>query len=294
MQADMDLGWVLPENSAGRYSMFASQYSALAAWSSIGHGNYHAGQLTVRKRFSNGVQFDLNYTLSKSLDLSSAAERTYEFDEFMVNSWNPGQMKSYSAFDMRHQVNANWVVELPFGHNKKWGSNWHPVADTILGGWQVSGLWRMTSGLPSSVNNGGIWPTNWNVPGYATQVGPTPDQGVYKNAGAPDGTSGPNVFRDPVSAIDAWDYTRAGETGQRMGIRGDGYFTVDIGVAKRFMLPMEGHSIQFRWETFNVTNTPRFDIYPETFSLGQGASFGKYTYTLSQPRVMQFALRYEF
>jgi carboxypeptidase family protein len=294
MLADMDLGWVLPANSAGRYSMFSSQYSALAAWSSIGHGNYHAAQFTVRKRFSDGVQFDLNYTFSKSLDLSSAAERTYYYDEFMVNSFNPQQMKSYSAYDMRHQVNTNFVMELPFGRGKRWGGNWNGAVNNILGGWQLSGMWRQTSGMVNSVGNGGIWPTNWNVPGFATQTGPTPDQGVYKNAVAPDGTSGPNVFRDPVAAVDAWSYSRAGESGQRHGIRGDGYFTIDIGVAKRFMLPMEGHSIQFRWETFNITNTPRFDIYPENFSLGQGAGFGKYTYMLTNPRVMQFALRYEF
>ncbi|MCP5120397.1 MAG: hypothetical protein GY953_57105, partial [bacterium] len=74
VQADIDRGWELPANRLGRYSMFSPQYSALAAWSSIGHGNYHAAQLTLRKRFSGGVQFDLNYTFSKSLDLASAAE----------------------------------------------------------------------------------------------------------------------------------------------------------------------------------------------------------------------------
>jgi hypothetical protein len=294
MQADMDLGWVLPANTAGRNSMFSSQYSALAAWSSIGHGNYHSAQITVRKRFSDGIQFDLNYTLSKSLDVSSAAERTYEYDEFIVNSWDPSQMYSYSAYDMRHQVNANWVIELPFGRGKRWGRNWNSVTDYVLGGWQVSGLWRMTSGLASSINNGGVWPTNWNVPGYATQTGPTPEQGVYKNAEAPDGSSGPNVFAFPTMAVDSWSHTRAGQTGQRHGIRGDGYFTVDLGVSKRFNLPMEGHALQFRWETFNISNTPKFDIYPENFSLGQGASFGKYTYMLTNPRVMQFALRYDF
>jgi hypothetical protein len=292
--ADMDQGWVLPANTAGRYSMFSTQYSALAAWSSIGSGNYHAAQLTVRKRFSQGFQFDLNYTFSKSLDLGSASERAYEYTDFLVNSWDPSQNKAYSDFDMRHQINANWVVELPFGRGKKWGTNWNSALDGVLGGWQLSGLWRMTSGLPRPIGNGGVWPTNWNDPGYATQIGANPEQGVYKNAVAPDGTSGPNVFADPVSAVDAWTYTRAGQTGQRNGVRGGGYFTLDYGLAKTFHLPWEGHSIQFRWEVFNATNTPSFDIGNEYFSLGQGASFGKYSYLLTEPRVMQFALRYDF
>ncbi|MCP5116090.1 MAG: hypothetical protein GY953_35130, partial [bacterium] len=292
--ADMDLGWLLPANAAGRNSMFSSQYSALAAWSSIGHGNYHAAQLTVRKRFSQGFQFDLNYTFSKSLDLASTAERVTSYEGLIVNAYDSGAMKSYSDYDMRHQVNANWVAELPFGRGKKWGNSWNSVVNTVLGGWQISGLWRMTSGLPTDIGNGGTWPTNWNVPGFATQVGPSPAQGVYKNAAAPDGTSGPNAFADPVSAVDAWSHTRAGGTGQRNGVRGGGYFTIDVGVAKRFQLPFEGHSMQLRWETFNVTNTPSFDVAPENWSLGQGASFGKYSYLLTNPRVMQFALRYEF
>ena len=294
MLADMDLGWVLPANTQGRFSMFNPQYSALAAWSSIGSGSYHAGQLTVRKRFSDGYQFDLNYTFSKSLDLGSAAERAYEYTDFVVNSWDSSQVKAYSDFDLRHQINANWLVALPFGRGKKFGSAMHPVLDGIVGGWDISGLWRMTSGLPRSIGNGGIWPTNWNDPGYATQIGPNPEQGVFKNAKAPDGTIGPNVFKDPGAAIDAWTYSRAGESGQRNGVRGDGYFTIDLGVHKNFAMPWEGHRLQFRWDTFNITNTPSFDIGAEYFSIGQGSSFGKYSYLLTKPRRMEFALRYEF
>jgi len=290
----MDLGWILPANSQGRYSMMNDQYSALAAWSSIGHGNYHAAQLTLRKRFSDGLQFDLNYTFSKSLDLASAAEQTRSYTDLFPNAWDPWQSKSYSDFDMRHQVSLGYVWELPFGRGKKWGSGWNGVTDTVLGGWQISGLWRMTSGLPTNINNGGTWPTNWNVPGFATQVGPDPTQGVYKNATNADGTSGPNIFADPSKALESWTYTQAGGTGQRNGVRGDGYFTIDFGVMKRFMMPWEGHSFQFRWEVFNATNTPKFDVAGQYWAIDEAGTFGKYTHMLTNPRVMQFALRYEF
>jgi len=275
--------------------MFSPQYSALAAWSSIGKGNYHAAQFTIRKRFSQGFQFDLNYTFSKSLDLGSSAERVVDYEGMIINAFDAGAMKSYSDFDMRHQVNANWVVELPFGRGRMWGNGWSSILDNAFGGWQISGLWRMTSGLPTSIGNGRTWPTNYNHPGFATQVGPTPETGVFKNAVAIDGTSGPNVFADPSRAVESWDHTRAGGSGQRNGVRGDGYFTIDLGVAKRFALPYEGHSVQVRWETFNLTNTASFDLPTQGgWSLGQGASFGKYSYLLTNPRVMQFALRYEF
>jgi hypothetical protein len=278
----------------GPYAFYNEQYSALAAWSSVGGGNYHAGQLTLRKRWSEGVQFDLNYTLSKSIDLASNAERVGSFDGFLVNSWEPHQLRAVSDYDMRHQFNANWVVELPFGRGKKWGSNWNAVADGVLGGWQLTGLYRHTSGMVGMVYNGRSWPTNWNITGYATQYGATPEQGIFKNAPAIAGDPGPNIFRNPESAIESWGPSLAGESGQRNGLRGDGFMTVDLGVMKRFMLPFEGHSVQFRWEIFNITNTTRFDPYGISATLSNSGSFGKYQDTLTKPRVMQFALRYEF
>jgi hypothetical protein len=68
---------------------------------------------------------------------------------------------------------------------------------------------------------------------------------------------------------------------------------VDLGLSKRFSIT-EQHSLQFRWEVFNVTNTVRFDPFSANISLGDVGSFGRYTDTLTLPRVMQFALRYEF
>ena len=278
----------------GPWAYFNEQYLALTGWSSIAGGNYHAGQLTLRKRFSSGFQFDVNYTLSKSLDLGSSAERTNAFISLVLNPWQPGQMKAVSDYDVRHLVNSSWVAELPFGRGKKWGSGWNGVANGVLGGWQISGLWRMSSGLPGGVDNGGAWPTNWQLGGFATQDGPNPEQGVFKNAPAVTGAGGVNLFADPGTAIQSWRNTDAGESGQRNGVRGDGYFTLDMSLAKRFPLPWEGHSMQFRWEVFNITNTARFDPFTASLSLGDRGSFGRYQDLLTNPRVMQFALRYEF
>ncbi len=70
---------------------------------------------------------------------------------------------------------------------------------------------------------------------------------------------------------------------------------INLGVAKRIVMPYnERHSLQFRWETFNLTNTVRFDPRSASLSLTGIGTFGKYTSTLSNPRQMQFGLRYEF
>ena len=103
------------------------------------------------------------------------------------------------------------------------------------------------------------------------------------------------MFPDPNAAFAAFELTWPGESGTRNPIRGDGFFTVDAGLGKRFVMPYnEKHSIQFRAEAFNVTNTVRFDVNQSSLTLGSQGSFGKYNGTLNSPRVMQFGARYEF
>ena len=94
---------------------------------------------------------------------------------------------------------------------------------------------------------------------------------------------------------ESFEFTLIGSSGSRNSLRGDGMFIINTGVGKRFIMPYnEGHSIQFRWETFNMTNSVRFDPRSLSLSLTSVGSFGKYTNTLTSPRQMQFGLRYEF
>lgn len=280
----------------GPYTMFNDQYSYLRVLRSIGSGNYHAFQTTVRKRFTNGDQVEFNYTLSKSIDLSSTPESANNnFTQGVItNAFSRDQFRAVSDYDSRHQLNANFVYGIPFGKGRHFTTD-SKVLDAIIGGWQLTGLYRQSSGLPTSVGNGRFWPTNWNITGYATTVGPFQD-GTNKNAPAPiGGSSGPNVFQNPATALNAFGYTLPGQTGGRNVVRGDGNFNIDLGLGKRFMMPFaESHSLQFRWEVFNVTNSTRFDPQNISADLGNVGSFGKYQGTLTLPRVMQFALRYEF
>ncbi|HEV2664121.1 MAG TPA: hypothetical protein VG324_04380, partial [Blastocatellia bacterium] len=292
---DLDRGF---GSKFGKNAFFNDQFSALAAWRSIAPSSYNGFQAIFRKRFSQGLQFDFNYSLAKSFDWSSGAERSVSFGGgFIVNSWQPGQRKSISDFDVTHSISANSIYELPFGKGKYFGNGVNKVADAIIGGWQLTGIFRWTSGLPTDVGNGRFWPTNWNITGFASRTGALPKQKTTKNAPAatPDGEPGPNLFPDPATALKSYNNTLVGESGERNGVRGDGFFGIDLGLGKTWKLPIEGHKLQFRWETFNLTNTVRFDVDSLTLDLGSGrANFGKYSETLTNPRVMQFALRYEF
>ena len=284
------------------------QFWAFDALRSFGTSTYHSMQVSLRKAFSQGYQFHLNYTLSKSTDLVSVSARRSQGQRFgqipgdtywsafsVINSWDREAQRSVSDFDMRHQWNANWVAELPFGQGKPLLPDLGPTGQALLGGWQVSGLFRLTSGLPLSVLNGLAWPTCYCYQHFAEVDGAIPEQTNTKNARLIGGGSGPNVFSDPGAALASFRQVLPGEVGQRNNLRGDGIFSIDMALGKRFPLPFESHSIQFRAEVFNLTNSVRFNADAwETLSFTFPGSFGNYSSVMIPARVMQFGLRYEF
>lgn len=289
----------------GPFSYFAEQYDSLAAHSSIGRSEYDALQLTLRRRYSAGYLFDFNYTLSRGKDHASEVERGSAFGNFgsggysgfLVNSFEPDRNYSYSDFDVRHQINVNWLAELPFGQGRAIGGGVGTFANALIGDWAIAGIARWTSGFPFNVINcRSCWATNWNLQGNAELADPgrLPETRTTRNA--VDGF--PSPFANPQEAIDYFRNIYPGEAGIRNLLRGDGYFTIDLSLSKAFRLPAN-QRIQFRWDVFNVTNTPRFNTGNVTMFPDTAASFGRYDGTLaacdgSAGRCMQLNLRYEF
>ncbi len=123
----------------GHNAFFNPQFHSLYAWRSIGNANYHAMQVNLRKKMAQGVQFDLNYTWSKSIDLSSDAVRVDQNGGIagggtgsVINSWDPNALRAVSDFDTTHQINANWVVDLPVGRGKPLARDAHGVVQASL------------------------------------------------------------------------------------------------------------------------------------------------------------------
>ncbi len=294
----------LPGQTAPQpFNFWDDQFSSLYAWRSIGNSSYNGLQVTLRHAMSRGLQFDFNYTYSKSIDIGSNAERINEFEGFgfasqVINSWVPNQLRGVSDFDMKHQINANWVYELPFGRGRSFGSTSNKFVEAVLGGWGVSGIFHWTSGLPFTMGNGAGWSTNCQLEGSAVALRPTPHVGVYRDA-----NGNPNMFQDPstislTSGCPAggcyFRFPYPGESGQRNNLRGPGYLELDGGLFKSWKVT-EQQNVKFAWEVFNATNTPRFDAAQASYQFGLTyGEFGAYQNTLSVPRVMQFSLRYDF
>ena len=141
------------------------------------------------------------------------------------------------------------------------------------------------------------FPANFEQEGNATIV-TQPVTGKYTVQSGTD-AGAINIFQAGPAAINDFTYTLPGQSGDRNPIRGQGFFGIDMGLAKRWLMPWsEKQSFQLRWEVFNVTNSVRFDvqssIYSGSLTLTNATSFGNYTGLLTNPRIMQFAARYEF
>jgi len=291
--------------TGGPNSFYNPQYVSLMAVRSIGFSNYNALQLTLRHQMRHGVQFDFNYTYSKSIDLCSDAERLGNFGSLnfnggcqIFNAWSPYLFRAVSDFDTTHQMNANWVVDLPFGRGRTIAPHVNRAVDAVIGGWQLSGLYRWTSGFPYTIyNNPADYPTDWYWEGAAVPTVSHVQSGVYRKS---DGTV--NLFADPAAAQSSFRPALPGEVGVRNFVRGDGYFGIDLGLSKRWSMPLnDKHNLALRWEVFNVTNSTRFDFNDLSASSAAESNnsiavpnFGNYTHLMTNPRVMQFALRYEF
>jgi hypothetical protein len=269
----------------GCYTFFAPQGSSMPTWMNAGDANYHAATVTLRRAFSSGLSFDFNYTLSHSIDNASAAEGSSGQDGAVIqNIFNPGEFRGSSDFDIRNQVNIDVVYELPIGKGKPFWNNAPGWANEIFGGWQISSIMRFASGLPSVIQGNQTWDTNYwqNTLAIPTAAFKTSTQ--IDNNGIPSLFSSTNAVGDFADAY-------PGNVGTRALVRLAGMKNFDIGVAKSFPLPWEGHRIQFRAEAYNAFNNVNF-IQP-SLALSNPGIFGEYQNTMP-PREMQFALRYEF
>jgi hypothetical protein len=130
---------------------------------------------------------------------------------------------------------------------------------------------------------------------FGLAVGPCPStQNVHGALHGGGGQPTPNLFRNPDEAIKHFRLTATGERGQRNQVRADGYFSTDLGIAKRFNLPREGMALLFRWDIFNLTNSVYFDATSLSASPEDPGTFGDYTAILGRPRQMQVSLKFVF
>jgi hypothetical protein len=250
-----------------------------------GDSSYHALQAKWEKRFSHGLTALTHYTWSKMIDNASHASGNVSWlggSTSLQNIWDLRGERSLSSHDVAHRVVITGTYELPFGRDRRFGSNVNRWVNWLAGGWNLSGMALMQSGMPLQVtqSGGNIW----------------------------DGTQRPNLIGDPSTSGRMQDrlngYFNAaaflqppidvpGSAPRNLNYRGPGIKTLDAALLKSIPT-VESQRIEIRLEATNVTNTPMF-ADPGGLSFG-ATNFGQITGLRSGvgPRNMQFGLKYYF
>jgi hypothetical protein len=234
--------------------------------------NYNSLQLGLKKRYSAGLLFNVNYTWGRIMDDQSSLAEWKTQDPYNMRA-----DYSRASIDLRHVFNASYVYDLPFGKGMKYGNGMNAVGNFLLGGWVLDGFVRAQTGRPYNVTSGSD----------RANVGRTyqrPDVSGNPN-------NGPKVVEkwfstEKFTLPAAFTYGNAGA----FIVEGDGIFTVDTSLGKKFRFA-EKHSVEFRGEFFNMFNTTRLGGPNTTLS---SSSFGQITGTAQGNRQIQLALRYTF
>ena len=260
--------------------------------------NYNSLQSSITKRLRHGFQFQGSYTWSKSLDETSGTGGGIVFELWLLSNDqnNPRQAYGLTDFDRAQRGVLNFTYQSPkFGMAPR-------MMRSVLSDWQFSGVGVIQSGTPITVLDGNAGSVYGNFENRAQRTGSSPS------------THGSLFSRVTGHYLDAAAFTRAPEApngtslaDQDFGnsgvsiVRGPGQHNIDLAVERVFPIT-ESSSVRFRAESFNLTNTPQF-ANPSN-SLGYGdptavnptasASFGQITSSATNPRIIQFALKFLF
>lgn len=282
------------------------QFGVVNVLDSNDYSTYHALEAQIKRRFRNGTSFQVSYTWAKSLDTRSfdPTFTTVGRGATQSGSSTPFDLRNRrlnyarSDFDRRHSLQANWVYELPFGTGKAWLSGANGIVDRIVGGWQIAGVFALQSGRPFTVYAGSNTLSN-AIQSPANCTGCTPDMGkaFFDSSGGTifffDQNTRGASFNTSTNTRGIFTVPEAGTLGNlsRNFFTAPTFFQWDMSFAKSIRI-MEQHSLQFRADLQNVTNTPVFDFPTATIT---DSTFGRIrTSVQNAARRVQFSLRYSF
>jgi hypothetical protein len=206
------------------------------------HSTYHALQASLDRRLARGLFLKGAYTWSKAIELAA-------YSDWTGFTWNAASVfyrnRSTAAHDIPHVFRLGYVYELPFGSGGKWATDGVPKA--LLGGWQINGMFSAYQGRPYTLSSSGA---SLNMPGNAQ----TPDQ--IKPTVAKIGKVGDDGTWFDTTAFAPITEVRFGNVG-RNTMRSPGVVDMDLSLFRNFQLA-ERFKLEFRAESFNLSNTPHF------------------------------------
>lgn len=270
-----------------------------------GYYNYNSLQLEVRRRFSQGLYFQANYTFSKNLTNAVGTSQAL-FEPYLDNNNKQWDIQR-ADFDQTHTFNFNGVYRLPFGRGQRFlnvGSGW----DKLLGGWEVSGLAQWSTGAPITFTDAR---GTYNRAGRSGRQTPNSNltneqirslSGIFEANGRiywidpsiinAQGRAS-NGYGAATFAGQAFFNVDPGQTGNvgRSLINGPKYFNINMALLKNIQFT-ENIRVQLRAEAFNLLNNVNFFNNTQFADIGS-TTFGQITSDAGS-RQVQFAARFEF
>jgi len=251
-----------------------------AAW---GNSNYHSMQTRFERRFAAGASVGAAFTWSKLISDSSDGrwnDATGAFGGFR-NAYCRACERSLSSYDVPRRLVVNFTYELPFGKGKAVGSSWHPVIDAILGGWQANGIFTIACGMPLEITQSSNTTNSFGGTQHPNTTGVNADLGSNRT-----------VYKwfdySQFSVAPAYTF---GQLDRTVNIRADYTRGLDFSLFKNARLYKERLRMQFRAESFNLTNTPVFSAPSANI---QSATVGQVTSQANSPRQIQLSLKLLF
>ncbi len=243
-----------------------------------GYSQFHSGTISIERRLSNGISFNANYSLSKSVDDASDPGSTTNEANLPQDVRDRDAEHGLSSFDRHHRFVASGIYELPFGKGKKFlnGSGFIPA---LAGGWKLTAIVTLESGAPFTVND--------QTDRANIGQGPAQRPNCLRNPNLPSGERTPDRFFD-TSAFTPAAFGTFGSCGRNIVI-GPSYKNFDLAATKLIKFT-EARRLEFRAETFNLFNTVNFDL-PNRLAFTP--NFGK-IFSAGPPRQLQFAVKFSF
>jgi hypothetical protein len=208
--------------------------------------------VALNKNFSKGLFMKGSYTWGKALNMADDDGWT----GLKAYNWEPVIARNYSpaSYDRRHMFTLGWVFELPFGAGKRY--DFRGVADKILGGWKINGVFSAYTGTPFTVTGSGN-ALRCNSCGTQTADQLAPVRKIDTERGPNKPYYDPTSFMDPLIFYNKTGVYRFGTMGIN-ALYGPGFWRFDPAVIKEFRISERVRS-EFRWEATNLTNTPRWN-----------------------------------
>ena len=239
-------------------------YGTIAQLDDTGRATYHGMLLSAQRRLRGGYSVLTNYTLSKCMSDPATTEIT---GPTITNPNDPDLDYSYCDSDRRHVLNISFVAQAPEFSNA--------VLNAIFGDWQIAPIVRWQSGSRFTVTTG----VDNALSGMGGQRAVQILDDVYG-----DRTVNNYLNRDAFTTPAPGTYSDL----KPNAFEGPSSLQNDLAITRTFDLA--GRSAQFRWEIFNVVNKANFNN-PVTGL--NSTNFGRIL-TAGQPRIMQFALKFDF